>query len=315
MVASHKSGILRTTVIFYALFTFAAMACAGTYSGGSGTAADPYRISTVADWQELIATSADLYRSFVLVNDIDFGGMNLTPVAPDFSANNGFQGAPFDGVFEGNGHILGNAAINLPDNDYVGLFGYLGANGKIRNLGVENIAVNGRQYVGGLAGYLYSGTITASYATGSVVGSSWSVGGLVGLNEYGEITASYATGSVAGIRAGGLVGTDYGAINRVLFDGFCQRYGGRRAGGGRGEQWECCVQILFLGSSDQRPGRQCRGEQRAFDFANEDPCDISECRLGGIWMGDRRWVGLSPIGVAEYIRNSHSPGRRDSPWR
>jgi len=31
---------------------------AGTYSGGSGTAEDPYKISTVADWQELIATSA-----------------------------------------------------------------------------------------------------------------------------------------------------------------------------------------------------------------------------------------------------------------
>ena len=29
------------------------------YSGGSGTAEDPYKISTVADWQELIGASGD----------------------------------------------------------------------------------------------------------------------------------------------------------------------------------------------------------------------------------------------------------------
>ena len=38
MLNPHKSGFLPTAVIFYTLFTFAATASAGTYSGGSGTA-------------------------------------------------------------------------------------------------------------------------------------------------------------------------------------------------------------------------------------------------------------------------------------
>ena len=35
MKDSHKNGFVATGVIFYTLFTFAAMACAGTYSGGT----------------------------------------------------------------------------------------------------------------------------------------------------------------------------------------------------------------------------------------------------------------------------------------
>ena len=68
-------------LIFCAFFTFAAIVCAGTYSGGSGTAEDPYRISTVADWQELIVHLLDDWdKHFILLNDIDFGGINITPI-------------------------------------------------------------------------------------------------------------------------------------------------------------------------------------------------------------------------------------------
>ena len=62
----------------------------------------------------------------------------------------------------------------------------------------------------GLVGYNNGGTITASYATGTVSGGS-SVGGLVGWNSNGNIRASYATGAVTGGRGsvGGLVGSSY----------------------------------------------------------------------------------------------------------
>ena len=72
-------------------------------------------------------------------------------------------------------------------------------------------------YVGGLAGYIYTnlssniiavGTITASYATGYVTSTGDNVGGLVGyIDTLSRITASYATGCVTGGRdVGGLVG-------------------------------------------------------------------------------------------------------------
>ena len=72
---------------------------------------------------------------------------------------------------------------------------------------------------GSLVGINNSGTISASYATGSVTGSvnSWSlakVGGLVGEN-HSAISASYATGLVTGTSyGGGLVGLNGGHSSR-----------------------------------------------------------------------------------------------------
>jgi len=181
----------------------------GTYSGGTGEPNDPYQIGKVADWQELIGASADWSKHFILTRDIDFGGTNLTPVAPDTDpATNNFQGISFAGVFDGNDHVLHNAVINMPNSDYVGLFGFLDSGGQIRNLGVENIAVTGRDGVGGLCGVNNLGTINACYATGNVTGGNY-LGGLCGLNG-GTISTCYATGNVTGIvvswHLGGLCG-------------------------------------------------------------------------------------------------------------
>jgi hypothetical protein len=38
MMGSHRCGFGPSGVIFCAFFTFAAMACVGTYSGAAGTA-------------------------------------------------------------------------------------------------------------------------------------------------------------------------------------------------------------------------------------------------------------------------------------
>jgi filamentous hemagglutinin family protein len=67
-------------------------------------------------------------------------------------------------------------------------------------------------HAGGLVGY-NNGTITNSYATGTVTAPNrWSVGGLVGYHD-GTITDSYSTGSVSGIaRVGGLVGWNNGGV-------------------------------------------------------------------------------------------------------
>ena len=51
--------------------------------------------------------------------------------------------------------------------------------------------VSGDEYVGGLVGYTYSATITNSYATGAVTGSSSFVGGLVGKKNGGSVNNSF----------------------------------------------------------------------------------------------------------------------------
>ena len=70
----------------------------------------------------------------------------------------------------------------------------------------------GNQSDGGLVGVNYGGIITNNYATESVSGSGGNVGGLVGFSWGGTITTSYALGSVTGSGGyvGGLVGDNYG---------------------------------------------------------------------------------------------------------
>jgi len=193
------------------LFTFAASSYAG-YSGGTGEPNTPFEIATVADWQELMATPADWASHFVLTAHIDLNDVTLIPVGND--ANN------FTGVFDGNDYVIRNADVNMPDSNYVGLFGYLGTDGRVKNLGGKDISVSGRDRVGGLVGCSYYGSISNSYSTGSV-GGSVSVGGLVGGNYYCDIISCYSGGSVNGNKnVGGLVGYnnsyynyDYGIIS------------------------------------------------------------------------------------------------------
>ena len=129
----------------------------------------------------------------------------------------GDNSSSFTAIFEGNGHRISKLYINTSTITYVGLFGYLGSGGEIRNLGIEGGSVRGGDdvSVGGLVGWNNGGTISACYSTGSVTGGTGddvSVGGLVGLNNGGQISACYSTGSVTGGKyVGGLVGINYGS--------------------------------------------------------------------------------------------------------
>ncbi len=195
------------------VLAISAMSAAGTYSGGSGTEADPYQISTPADWLEFVDNTKDGSVSwtdrsayFILTADIDLAGVNLLPVQS------------FNGVFDGDGYVISNATINPPDEDGVGLFGQVWEC-EIRNLGVVNISVTGDALAtGGLVGILsYESAITSCYVTGVINGYDY-VGGLVGVNAGAFISRCYSEGYVTGTyRVGGLVGgnmSDY-EVGRV----------------------------------------------------------------------------------------------------
>jgi hypothetical protein len=221
MQHSHRRGFGPAWVIFCAFFTFAAMAFAGTYSGGSGTAEAPYQISTVADWQELTADPNNWDQHFILTNDIDFAGIILTPVAPDVSFQGGYPGTAFQGILNGNGHVMSNIMIKSLGLYSVGLFGNIGSDGLIQDVTIKTITIqpfrltNG---VGGLAGS-NEGTIASCHLNDAVVGPAGSSegyawGGLVGNNlEEGTIIGCSATGTVNGWDCiGGLVGSNEGEI-------------------------------------------------------------------------------------------------------
>jgi len=198
------------------------------YSGGTGEPNDPYQIATAADLIALGETPEDYDKHFLLTADIDLdpnlpGGrvFDRAVIAPDTaSAQSGFQGTAFRGVFEGNGHTISH--LTVQGHGYLGLFGRLvgnsGSAGQVKNLGVVDANITGTgDYVGGLVGESW-GSLTHCYSTGAVSGS-YDVGGLIGHN-YGFVIRCYSTTSVSGDSVvGGLVGNNMGFVTRCYCGG------------------------------------------------------------------------------------------------
>ncbi len=167
----------------------------GTYSGGSGTAEDPYLISTVDNLVEMGNASEDWDDHFKLVSDIDMSGLtfNQALIAPGI-----WNGNAFNGTFDGGGHRIQNLRIVItnPHIIYTGLFGQVGLSGKLSNLGIENVSVISQssraRYFGGLCG-LNGGNIVGCYTSGTVEDYSYGTnfGGLCGKNN-GNIENSYS---------------------------------------------------------------------------------------------------------------------------
>ncbi|MHC4075729.1 MAG: GLUG motif-containing protein [Planctomycetota bacterium] len=166
---------------------------------GSGTQQDPYQIQTVDDLQFIGLGSILWDKHYILTADLDMAAVSLNPIGYDRSNS-------FTGVFDGNGHVICNLSLNLPDTDGVGLFGYIGSGGQVKHLGIEDINILGNNFVGGLVGFNYEGTISNCYSTGSITGR-YSLGGLVGSNSHGIISNCFSTASVTGRGSlGGLAG-------------------------------------------------------------------------------------------------------------
>ena len=122
----------------------------------------------------------------------------------------------FRGIFNGNGHTISNLQINRNNIDHIGLFASMLANAIVNNIGLSEVEIVGKDYVGSLVGRNQAdATIINSYAIGKVSGTV-RVGGLSGLNN-GKIINSYANVGVtgAGVIVGGLVGDHDGASGEI----------------------------------------------------------------------------------------------------
>ena len=121
------------------------------------------------------------------------------------------------GTFDGNGNTISGLYVDS-DAQYVGLFGCVGRNGKIQNVGVVDSyisATGDKVCVGGVCGYNVGGTIENCYNTGTITATAQatgiysSVGGVCGFSFW-NIFNCYNTGkvSVTGDRAwvGGVSG-------------------------------------------------------------------------------------------------------------
>jgi hypothetical protein len=182
---------------------------------GDGSSDNPYHIATLANLRWL-SENSDKWASsniyFIQTADIDASatqdwndGAGFSPIGTD-------SDYPFRGNYNGNGKTISGLYIYRPSSNYQGLFGYINfySTGiQIRDLGLIDVDISGRSYVGGMIGDHWNSTISNCYASGSVNGTNWYVGGLIGSNR-GPISNCYASGSVSGDNAiGGLIGYNY----------------------------------------------------------------------------------------------------------
>lgn len=195
----------------------------GAFTFGTGTRNDPYQIYTEAQLNH-VREHASEGVCFVLEKDItiksDFAttAQSKTTSKTDWSTGNfepiGTKDEPFTGSFDGNGHtirglnITGVYGAKSESAECVGLFGSVATSGSVEDVTIEDSAIAGGVYVGGITGY-NSGVVTNCVleSDASVTGVT-NVGGIAGYTTKtlsSDINKGKVTGS--GTNAGGIVGS------------------------------------------------------------------------------------------------------------
>jgi hypothetical protein len=206
-----RAGFVAKIVFFMSLSSF------GWALSGSGSSGDPYVIANRTDFDAFCADSAywALGVCTRLDADIDLTGTTYTnsPIAPDTIDGPGFfDGPPYMGQFNGNGHKIIGLKILSFGKDYVGLFGCI-ESGLVEKLAVVNCYIipnsnstsGSTDYAGPVCGNLFLGTIRYCYASGYISGG-YIVGGLCGYS-YGTIHNCYSLAVTKGVDyVGGLIG-------------------------------------------------------------------------------------------------------------
>lgn len=153
---------------------------------------------------ELVNEEWKLDINITLTDDIDLKGIDWTPIGIDYNHQ-------YTGTFDGGGKTITGLTVTGSDQ-YVGLFGCIGEDGKVMNVKLEGVLIesdNEMSTVGGIAGWSY-GTIENCSVSGSVSGSGKNglAGGVVGYQNGGFLTGCSSSAKVnAGGIAGGVAGT------------------------------------------------------------------------------------------------------------
>ena len=167
-----------------------------------------FEVKNVADLKR-VGTDTDgwtLSASYMQTADIDLTSVNWTAI--------GTSTKPFTGSYDGGGHTISNLTINATGIDFQGFFGF--TNGAIvKNVGLANCDIKGKNKVGGVIGYMKNGgTVQNCYVTGSVSGGA--SGGVVGqMEDGGTVQNCYAACDVSGIADISL-NTDVACVGGVV---------------------------------------------------------------------------------------------------
>ena len=197
------------------------------YNRGDGTAENPFHVFTEAQLRMVGRGEANpvgyrdwtLSAHYVLMADISLASSpnNWTPI--------GISGSPFTGTFDGGFRTITGLRLDITGGSsiHAGMFGFVGENGAVRNIGLididiyVNTSANANVFVGGIVGSkgLHT-TVENSFTTGVIrgtsareLGTTQEFGGIAGSsngtvrNTHSDVNITFS----AAHFVGGLVGS------------------------------------------------------------------------------------------------------------
>lgn len=218
-LAGWATGLVLVLMLMVMGTLPAAASCPGGMVGTGSDADNACEITDRSDLEAIDDSAATLDLYYRLMNDLDLGGTNWTPL--------GDADDPFTGHFDGGGFTISNLTLNTAA-DYTGLFGVIG-NGSVTRVTLANPTLStSAQYAGVLAGEVFltdetaviinAIELTSPTLTSTFTGNAY-VGGLVGSIDIEDsleldtaqvtitnITISGLSLDADGERAGGLAG-------------------------------------------------------------------------------------------------------------
>ena len=163
-----------------------------------------YQLTNADDlcWFAEYVNGGEVTANAVLTADIDMTDAAFTPI--------GKSTAQYKGKFDGQNHVISNLNINLPEQDYVGVFGMITGGAEIKHFTVDNTcSISGKAFVAVIGGSNGSGTIIIDGigCEATVTGTAQNVAGIYGVNMGSGATPlisnCYITGKVTGARESG----------------------------------------------------------------------------------------------------------------
>ena len=302
----------KALLLIFALTLILALYCGAAQASGepwngSGTEADPWRITSAADLvalREYVAAGENTTQGkhFRQMADISLSPVcgegigDWTPIGYDDS-----DGRLFIGTYDGTGKTISGLYIGN-GGKHAALFAGLPAGSNVKNLTVSGY-IKGAYETGGIAGW-NKGTMTNSHFSGTAITTNNRVGGIAGFNG-GTIKDCTVNGVINGLGSvGGIAGflsIDHRIVNCSFIGTVTGTYiyVGGIVGYSNGTISGCVVEGNVSGSSNSTGGIVgCNYQGK-----------LSDCTYQNGTVSGPEWVGgIAGLGNAELIENCKSYG-------
>ncbi len=279
---------------------------AGIFASGTGTAEDPYIISTA---EQLVKFAGSLNDKIDYTDKYVKLGSDIA-VTGDWSPIGGSDYL-FNGSFDGDGHSITGLALGTKEkayeldseNLYIGLFGVLGPKSVVKNVKVDVAFYThyaATAYVAGIAGVM-QGNVTINNFTGAVI-DNCSVSGVI--SHVAEKGNQFVAGLV-GMQYKGAIINSSSTINAscVVKAGDLVEVGGLVGLNNRGLVANCQADCVIYGSGNRENGNEgmavvsalvaCNAGALANSYASGDISTEEHSTYAGMVSGWVTGIGKS----------------------